>query len=234
MENKTQRNRSKRYPSISLEYAIKVIGDARKFGRNVTSANLGGTGMSSKSGAYIRKKASLGYYGLLSGTGDSLQITDLADKILFAVNNEEKINSLKQSFLSPDLFSNLYQKIEKDTPINLEMLGNVLIRDYGIQPSAKKALLQNFVGSGIYAEVLKYNGENKEEILFLSDKKIAKANEIQGKGDNSNNEAIQAGIGYQTLDLKLENGKGKIIVPEILTRKDAEKLKSMIEVLVNS
>ncbi|MEK7450560.1 MAG: hypothetical protein AAB662_01310 [Patescibacteria group bacterium] len=198
VKNLRKRNRSSRYPSLSLEYAVKVIEEARKFGKNVTSANLGGTG--AKSGAYIRKKASLGYYGLLSGTGDNLQITDLADKIVYAKSEEEKANSLRQAFLSPDLFSTICQKIEKNTPINLEVLGNVFIRDYGIQPSAKKALLQNFVSSGIFANVIKYSGENKRDIIF-SDNDKGKEEKTSVIMSQQDNEASRGISGNYTIDL---------------------------------
>lgn len=242
METQTENKnlRSSRSPSVSLEYCLKIIQDARKFGKHISSTNIAGPGGSPKSGAFLRKKASLGYFGLISGSANDLQITDLSEKILFSVSEDEKSNALRESFLSPDLFKNIYDKLEKNTFIDLDLFGNVLIRDYGIQPSAKHRLITTFLSSGIFAGVVKIS-EDKKEFSLLSKNENQKPIVVgpEALTDIKSNMELKAeapNTSYQAVDIDLSNGgKARIIVPKSkdLTKEDVKKLKVQIDVLSN-
>ena len=226
--------RSSRFPSITLDYAVRVIGEASKFGRHITNSHIAGEG-ATKGGAFARKKASLGYYGLISGKGDKFEITPLAGKIVNPLNDEEKMGAIQEAFLSPELFNKLYALTQKGKPINLSFLGNLLVREYSIQPSAKNEFLLTFIKAGIFANLIKYNGDSKSEIIFLEGKDKEKVEEKPVIHDpfaifgNTQQRAPE----IQTVELILTNGTGKIIVPRELTKEDARKLRAQINLLAN-
>lgn len=237
--NKTER--SSRFPSITLEYAVKVIAEARVFGREINDSHLAGKGVP-KGGAFGRKKASLGYYGLLEGRGNSYRITDLAESIIFPSNETERIDALRKSFLFPELFHHLYDATQKNIPIDVDILGNVVVRNYKVSPNAKDEFLSNFIKSGIIAELVEYT-DNKKAII-LREKPGATENtgelfeevlptekkQLQEIPPMYNAEPELEG---QVLDIKLEKGKGKFILPNDISINDATKIKALIDVLVN-
>lgn len=221
--------KSSRFPSITLDYAVKVVEEARKFGKDVTDTYIAG-GKSVKSGAFIRKKASLGYYGLISGRGEKLQVTELAEKIVYPSNDSEKIESLKRAFLSPPLFNRLFSTMEKGVPIKLDILGNVVVREYGIQPAAREEFLSTFVKSGIYAQVLRYSNDSKDEIIVSAvEEPSNKTQSSQEKTENPVGDENE----LQSAEIFLSEGKARIFVPKKLSQDDAKKLKIQINTFAN-
>lgn len=238
--------KSSRYPSIELDYAIKVVSEARKFGKEITESHIAGSGKGSvKSGAFRRKKASLGYYGLIAGREGRLQITELAEKVVNPIDEEEKERSIKEAFLSPELFKKLYDSIEKNVSIKVDMLGNLLIRQYGIQPAARNEFLSTFINSGIYAGLIRYNSmETKTEIVFLEQEKKRDKNpadllnpfEFFGHTPSSPKEdpSEKPKMEFLTVEIGLTNGTARIQVPKELTELDSKKLKAQIDVLAGT
>lgn len=223
--------KSPRYPSIELDFAIKVVAEARKFGTSITDAHIAGKGKPT-GGAFRSKKASLGYYGLVSGHGSSVEITELASKILFPKDELEKNSAIKQAFLSPVLFKKLYDATSKGQSIDISVLGNILVRDYGIKPSSKNEFLNTFIKSGIFAGLLKYAGESKTEITLmpvgqeetsLSSQTTSEVTQVEEKISSD----------YDSVELTLTHGKGKIIVPKELTEIDVKKLRAQINLFGN-
>lgn len=227
--------RSSRFPSITLGYAVRVIEEASKFGKYITNSHIAGEG-ATKGGGFARKKASLGYYGLISGKGDKFEITSLADKIVNPLNDEEKTSAIQEAFLSPELFKKLYISTQKGKPINLSFLGNLLVREYSIQPSAKNEFLLTFIKAGIFANLARYHDDSKSEIILLDSKDNKK--EVEEKSENLDPFAIfgnpqPKAPEIQMVELILTNGSGKIIVPRELTKEDAKKLRVQINLLAN-
>lgn len=234
-------SRSPRFPAYTLETAIQTIDEARKFGRTVTDAQIAGEG-STNSGSFLRKKAALGYYGLISGRGEDVHITDLAESILYPKENERE-SSIKVAFLTPEIFKRLYQSTAKNVPISLSILGNILIRNYNIQPSAKNEFISVFVRSGIFAGLLNYTDDTKSTIILLeasaNDKKQEVINEVI-TGESSEiimqptykiEDISQPEV--QIAELILTNGKAKIMVPNELTSSDTKRLIAQIRILAN-
>jgi len=226
-------DRSSRYPSIGLASAIKFIQEARTFGRKTSDVHIAGKG-SPKGGAYIRKRAALGYYGLLEGRGQNLYISDLAESILFPQSEEERLSSVRNAFLTPDLFNHLYQETEKNVAIDLDVLGNIVVRQYGITPAAKEEFITVFIKSGIYAEVVAYSDETKSSIILIDNHSTEEIKEKEGykgavKIDKKKEEFGSSEL--QTVELSLTQGQAKIIVPAKITALDVKKLKAQIDVL---
>lgn len=226
--------RSSRYPAINLEFAVKVITEARVFGRSITNNHIAGKGVP-KGGGFLGKKAALGYYSLISGRGDKLYITDLAESIIYSKGEEEKRSAIQTAFLSPESFNKLYSDTEKNVPIDLGVLGNLIIRQYGISPAGKKSFLSTFVSSGIFADLVEYSDEKKGAIILKEQvSKETEKNDIQVR-----EESIHSQIGFKTdfqstetqkIELALENGKGYIVLPQEITPKDIKKLIAQIKI----
>lgn len=222
--------KSTRFPSITLDKAILIATEARKFGKNISDAHLGGK---PGSGGFVRKKASLGYYSLISGRGSNLVITDLADRIINNTSEDERVKAIKEAFLSPELFKKLYESAEKKTPIKLEFLGNVLVREHGVLPAAKNTFLANFIRSGIFAGLVKHSNESKDEIILLPfDDEEGIMNETTDQFDLFEKQK-KPSAQFQTVELSLSSGTAKIIVPNTLTQEDSKKLKAQINILAN-
>lgn len=236
LKNKKRALRSQRFPAYTLENAIEVVREARKFGKTVTDAQIAGKG-SIISGAFLRKKAALGYYGLISGRNSEVYITDLAEGIIYPKPGEDK-KLIRESFLTPEIFKKIYSNTEKGMPIPLSTFGNILIRDYGIQPVAKNNFLSIFIKSGIFAELIKYSDDTKSDIILID---FQAHQDSEEKNTEEHSSAVIPVYRYedilspevQTVELILTNGKAKIIVPRDLTIVDIKRLKAQIEILAN-
>lgn len=240
-EKQKKIQKSPRFPSIDLDFAIEVVREARKFGKRTTDAYLAGKGKPS-GGGFSRKKASLGYYGLISGRTPNLEITDLSDSIIYALNEKERAEAIKKAFLSYETFKKIYDTWEKNTPYEVQTLSNFAVRNFGVQESAKNEFINTFIKSGLYAGIIKYNGDDKSQIILIDDTQSAtsyneEAAEPQSPTSSVStteelaSESIQMEL--QVVELSLENGKAKIIVPKVLTDLDAKKLKAQINILAN-
>lgn len=232
--NKQSRiSKDSRYPSVELSYAIKVVEEARKFGRNITNSHLAGGG-SVSSGAFRQKKASLGYYGLISGRENNIQITDNAEAILNPINDTEREEAIKKAFLTPDIFKKIYESVEKNKPIPLTTLGSLVIREYGIPVTAKDDFLSTLIKAGIFAKLVEYS-DDKSEIIFLpsivdtNSKAIEPANSTD---ENFNIETTPLRESHM-VELALDEGKkARLIVPNDLTDNDKKKLMAQMKLLI--
>lgn len=244
-KEKLPASRSSRFPSLSLPYAISVVSDASRFGTNITDSHLAGN-TSPKGGTFGRKKASLKYYGLIETEGEKIRITALAEKILRPVNDKEKVEGIREAFLKPELFNKLYISTQKNIPIEISLLGNILLREYGVQPAGKNEFISTLIKSGIFANLIKYNTSDKNEIIFLdpqglSDKKnIVETEEkrlpLEMKediGDDTDASFPEEQSEEQIVKISLSQGRAKIIVPKQLTEEDIKKLKAQINILGN-
>ena len=225
VENAT--NKNPRFPGINLDYAIKVINEARKFGRNVSSSHIAGK-LSPKSGAFLRKKASLGYFGLITGRGDNLTITDLAEKIIYPKNEIEKATSIKEAFLMPEIFSNLYKTLEKNNVISLQTLGNVVLRQYKMTENGKNQFLSIFVNSGIFSGLIQYSDKANNEIILIPD---SPKEDMQVEFVPETNNRLLENL--QSTELNLSKGKAIITVPAELSVEDVKKLKLQIDIFAS-
>lgn len=164
--------KSPKFPSISLETAVKVIQEASKHGERFKRESFATFGAkrsdskSYKSGAFLRRIAALKYFGLIETKGDEIIFTEVAKKILAPKNDEERKETIIQCFLNPPLFQNLYNTHSKNTPIKVDDLANIAVREYGITLKAKKDFISSFIGSAMFAGLLKYAGDEKKLIVF--------------------------------------------------------------------
>jgi hypothetical protein len=230
-----------RFPGRLLSSVIEDMRDIRGFGRNVTDHHIAGDG-STISGSFLKKKAALGYFGLISKQDDHYQITDLAEKILYPSSEEEKQEAIIAAFLSPTLYKQLYDSVEKNQPIKVELLGNVIVREYGVSAASRNECVSIFIKSGIFASLIAYVEGTKHEVIF---KPIPVRKSILNDNTNINQvhfvekkveeikPQLQTNGEHQLVEIKLTNGIAKISVPSVLSPEDTKKLQLQITILAN-
>ena len=236
-----KRERGSGYPFINLEEAINIVKKARVFGKNLTDTQLAGEG-SSKSGPFKQKKASLRYFNLISGREEDTHVTDLAEKIIYPKFGEEE-SAIQESFLSPSIYKSIYQNIQKQQNVNVEMLGNMIIRDYGVNAKFKSKFLRDFIKSGIFAKIIKYTDQSKNEIIFL-EIESTKGNDIlestflePQKQENPEYrpkiEIMDQSLDYTTNEITVSTGVARLIVPKSieLTDNDIKRIHSYVDLL---
>ena len=242
MSNIKNSSKSRRYPSIELSYAIDVVKEAAKFGTKITDTQIAGGG-STKSGAFVKKKASLGYYGLIEGRGDNYEITSLSKSILYPKSDEEKKIAIQQAFTSATVFDEVYSIVAKNEEIDLDFFGNMIVREFGIKATAKEKFLNTFIKSGKYAGLIEQVSD--KTILVRNLYENTDRDEEEGQEEIPDNETLTLpkkernnsfefeGFNQQQAKINLSKGIGVISVPENLSKEDVKKLKAQIDILSN-
>lgn len=151
-----KREKSKAYPSISLEEAINSL---KKLQDNIGSGPYSrehaakGLGYSGVSGPSASKIAAIAYFGLLSKKNGAYAQTELARKILFPNDDSESSENIVQAVKNPTLYGKLIEKYNNQAvPLKLD---NVLINDYQINPKVAKEAAEVFKKSVEFAGIFK-------------------------------------------------------------------------------
>jgi hypothetical protein len=107
------RERNPRFPSDTLRECVERIEKLfTGLGRGAAPAEalVKAMGYNSLSGASRTTLAALSYYGLLSRESNKYKVSDLALRIIRAVNPTDKVNAIWEACLAPKLFG----EIQKD------------------------------------------------------------------------------------------------------------------------
>jgi len=92
-----------------------------------------------------RKIASAKRWGLVKGSG-TLTITELGKRILHPLSEKELIEARKDSFLSINLFSKLYERFKKNLPAEKGFIA-ILVREYDLKKNDAKTVLNIYKDS---------------------------------------------------------------------------------------
>src|SRR5207302_517705 len=163
---------------------------------------------------------------------------------------QEKEKAIIKAFLTPLTFYDLYNQLEKNLPISIHLIRNKAIRGIGITPTGINNFIKSFIGSGIFAKLIEYSSDSKQEIRLLdqtsfnsTESTTLKPIAIQKK-ENNNQETFEVFDTFfgkskkideqtQTATLLLSNGKATIQVPKNITEKDKQRLKAQIDVFIS-
>jgi hypothetical protein len=159
MESAMARVRSPNYPSLSLPAAIERVKVIQKVeGRNPVAreAIVKHIGFTSLNGASATALSALGKYGLLEAAGDGeARVSDLAMKILYPHDPQEKQDALQEAAYRPALFAKLREKWPYRPPSD-ESLRSYLVRE-GFSSAAVDQVIQ------FYRETLDIAGVRPQE-----------------------------------------------------------------------
>ena len=189
--NKKHTERSSPYPSSNLETAIEDVATLRErlgkgpYSREEAAQALGYKGVNGISASRI---ASCGYFGLLSRSGSTYSMSELAERILNYTSNEEKNKAIVEACETPALYNKLLQSYaEQALP---QMLENILSRNYGISSKAAETAARVFRESATFAGRLE-NGVIRTDSILMNSETESAADVTQEESPSKNKQSPQ-------------------------------------------
>ena len=150
-----KRERSTAYPACSLETSLGDVTKLKErlgkgpYSREAAAKALGYSGINGISAGRI---AACVHYGLLTRSGSTYYISDLASRIINPTSESEKSLAIAEAFQVPALYSKLIQAYMNEALPT--MLPNILARNYGIADKAASNAAQTFRESAEFAGML--------------------------------------------------------------------------------
>jgi hypothetical protein len=160
--SRRRRRPSTGYPVIDLGEAASVLVRASQHGWEHTVAEVAGyMGHATvNSGAFRAKLAALRDYGLVSGRGESLEITAVGRKIAIPETEPERRAALQEAFANT-VFDGLYQESVKGQPIAVESIGRRAVSKLGVAPNSQRSFGETFARSAAAAGLAETTGDGK-------------------------------------------------------------------------
>lgn len=150
-----KRSRGAGFPVLSLPDAARAVKDLAKYHREhsleTVAKELGHD--TTNSGPFRGKLAALKDWGLVSGTGDTVTITELGLELAHSTDDEDEQASLRKAFFKADLFSKMYSHSAKEKALTLENLGNIAVRNHGVGVRSKDKFSQSLADSAVSAGI---------------------------------------------------------------------------------
>jgi hypothetical protein len=147
---------------LDLGEAASVLVRASQHGWDHTVAEIAGyMGHATvNSGAFRAKLAALRDYGLVSGRGESLEITAVGRKIAIPETEDQRRAALQEAFAST-VFGGVYQEAVKGQPISIESIGRRGVSRLGIAPGSQRSFGEVFARSAAAADLAETTGDGK-------------------------------------------------------------------------
>lgn len=141
--------RSALYPIVTWEICIEFIKliDSLKFKQvsyNEVARKLGLSNVTTKS--FTSKISTAKQFGLISTIGKTIQLTEVAKKLLYPTEPDTSILAI-ECFKNPPLYAKLVERYEGKAVPSKEVLSNTLMMEYRITQSAKDNAAQVFLES---------------------------------------------------------------------------------------
>lgn len=228
------KEKSTMYPAYTvneiIEDFIKIINQlgGKKVSIDLVAKTLE---VSPTTKSFTRKISAAKQYNLIETSQGSLELTDLAKKILYPT--DDKINSLKiQAFSSPNIYAKLIERYEDKALPNSGILSNILLEpEYGITRNVKDLVVEKFIENCndldiIKSGILTMNNEN--------DVCSSPNDEIETINTPSTSPKAVSSVGYQEMAIPLAGKMEtiKILIPNTCDKDDYEFLKQYIELVL--
>lgn len=155
--HRTRRERSTRYPGVTLAEGLKLCESVEELGvdglpaPDIASA-LGYKNI--KTNTFSARLSAARQFGLLTLTGEGYALTPLAREILHPVDPGELPRLYRQALLKPPLYADLAERLGGKKVPEASILGNVLYHNHQIIASAKQAAAVAFLESARFAGAL--------------------------------------------------------------------------------
>ena len=165
------------FPVVPLSEAARILKEAGKYGFEHTAASFA-TCMghsTANSGAFRQRLAAFRDWGLVTGRGDMLTMTDIARKVAVPTDQAGERLALQQAFNNCDVFVGLYEQVAKGQPLNRERLGAQAVHDYGVAPSSKSKFAKSFVESLVAARLAEVDSQG--DVILLESGDCGRAND---------------------------------------------------------
>ena len=162
-QSKRTRTATVTYPYHPLELCIPIAETVKRIGNgrsDVSNSKLASSlGVSEQSADFAQKIASSKTFGLIHGKSTFL-LTETAREFFFPTENAEisKKKSLLRFFDSPGAYHALIERYDGTIPPSMEIMGNVLHKEFGIPESWRLRVAAQFLRSAMTAGVMGNDG----------------------------------------------------------------------------
>jgi hypothetical protein len=166
--------RGKGFPRLSLSSAVQIIEAASKFGRSWKKEQFAGFGAKNNagsvtSGAFAARISSLRDYGLVVSDKESVNLTELGLTISKPITVVEREESIRKAFLSVGTFADLYASFDDSIALPIDKIAEHAVYNLGVSRDSKDKFVKNFIDSGEFVKLVKYNKEEKTINLIKVD-----------------------------------------------------------------
>lgn len=177
------------FPRINLSTAVQIMDAASKFGKvwkKDTFATYGGKSNagSATSGAFKSRLAALKEFGLIRAEGDDIYPTDLANQITKPISEEERLNGIRNAFLSVGTFSDLYTSLEGGAALPKARVVEYAVHNLGVSRESKDKFISSFVESGKYVGIVDFS-KDSDVLTLIKSSPIEEAASLSGTSELS-------------------------------------------------
>lgn len=151
------RRRSREHPKISAETCVELAKEVKQYGGVMRVEDFAGAiGYSSHTtGAVVAKIASPQYFGLLTRERGELKSTELLDRLLTPIGDQEQMEARRDAVRHPAIYRELLDAIGRSGPKRPDVVKAIAQRRLGIEPGAVDVFLETFVSSMEWASLAK-------------------------------------------------------------------------------
>jgi len=153
-------------PVLDLGEAASVLARASQHGWEHTVAEIAGYmgHATTNSGAFRAKLAALRDYGLVSGRGESLEISPVGRKVALPESDELRLAALQEAFANT-VFGPVYQESVKGSPLSIDSIGRRAVTRLGVAPASQRQFGEVFAHSASAAGLAETTGDGKITLL---------------------------------------------------------------------
>ena len=229
-QDNTTKERSPLYPIFSINDTIDFVKEIVKIGGKKVSVETVASviGMSVKTNSFKSKISTAKQFGLIRGAGGAIELTDLAKKLIYAVDDHETQHLLIEAFLTAPLYRKVAERYENQALPSADKLSNILLLEYGVTKTAKDIAAAKFVESAEQLGVLK-NGiiylEPEEDVPSAQVAPELHADDVPTKVDHQNKQQDYVApeeSGFCFTIPTLSGASAKITIPQNVTSKDLD------------
>lgn len=227
ISEKIVKERSPLYPIFSINESVDFVKEIVKIGGKKVSVETIASviGMSVKTNSFKSKISTAKQFGMIRGAGGAVELTDLAKRIVYSVDDSETKKALIESFLSAPLYRKIAERYENQAVPPVDKLSNILLLEYGVTKNAKDNAAGKFVESAEQIGILK-NGI----ILLVADEDFeptpardnVPAATTEAPVQKANAIPAQEESGYRFTIPTLSGSMARVIIPQDVTAKDLD------------
>lgn len=238
MKEKKSREKSAAYPAVSISQCYDFIKMVDSLGGKAVSyaSVLDAMGLSSPTTkSFLYRVSASKQFNFITTGGSTIQLTDLAKRILYPNNGEEESQKLLiEAFKNPPLYEKLIARFDGRAIPLQSQLGNILMNEYRIIKQVKDNAAKCFIESADFLGLLR-NGvlcmnENEESASDTSDSAQQEEPSEENSFISDKEEQVSAkDEGYFFEIPTMGKKTAKFYIPDGVTEKDIDYIKMYVE-----
>lgn len=235
--NENNEGKSRQHPNATwidcIEFIKKV--DSKKLGKvsyNTIAEDYGLKTYTTKS--FTQKVSTSKQFGLIETSNLTIQLTDIAKKILYPTSDSQIKEVTIECFSRPTLYRQLIEKYDGKAIPDINILSNILFNEFDITKAAKdnaaKVFIQNAEMMGVLkGGVLCYQQNDEIEKEVIEYDNVEDSEEQLEKVQNQDKKSEEKSNLYFTINIPTRTGNpAQIQIPYDLEKDDAELVKNML------